>query len=121
MRLKENALPKKWQKKRSVRPRLQPKPLLRKKVRREAAVRTMQARAHKVIVVVVVDRGDKQPQLIRMHQSRIRDREIARIRLTRTRLMWTSMRGEMRAVGLRYHTLLASRRLESLREMSEEM
>ena len=121
MRLKKSASQKKWQRKRSVRPRLQPKLLLRKKARREVAVRIMRARAHKVIVVVVVDRGDKLPQLIRMHQSRIRDREIARIPLTRTRLMWTSMRGEMRAVGLRYHTLLASRRLESLREMSEEM
>ena len=121
MRLKKSVSQKKWQRKRSVKHRLQPKPLLRKKARREAAVRTMQARALKVTLEVVVDRGGKLPQLIHMHQNRIRDREIARIRLTRTRLMWTSMRGEMRAVGLRYHTLLASRRLESLREMSEEM
>ena len=81
----------------------------------------MQARALRVTLEVVVDRGDKLPQLIRMHQSRIRDREIARIPLTRTRLMWTSMRGEMRAVGLRYHTRRVSQQLESHREMSEEM
>ena len=121
MRLKKSALLKKWQRKRSVRPRLQPKPLLRKKARKEAADQTMQARAHKVTLEVVVDRGDKLLRPILMHQSRIRDKEIAKKRLTRTRQMWTLMKDEMQALGLRCRTLLASQQLESRREMSEEM